>query len=147
MTELQKKIEFILSKEEYAELIENGSITKNGVTHIYDPSIEYKVKGHYLDSDEISALLATKADKPIIDTNITIATTDWETDSTYSNYGYKADITIQGVTADMIADVYFNGTSAALGTLAPFCETSANTVTIYCSANDTAVTIDKVVVQ
>lgn len=78
--------------------------------------------------------------------NITIDTTDWVADSTYPNYGYKAEIAIAGVNASMAANVYFDAASALLGTLAPFCETSNGTVTVYCSTNDMAVTIDKVVV-
>lgn len=54
MIELQKKVEFILTKQEYSDLVTNGSITKNGITHTYDPTIEYKVIGHYLDSEEIA---------------------------------------------------------------------------------------------
>ena len=87
-----------------------------------------------------------KQDKNLTSSNITIATTDWVSDSTYNDYPYKKDITISGVTSDMVADVYFNGASAVLGIMAPFCETGTDTVTVYCSTNDTAVTIDKVVV-
>lgn len=95
----------------------------------------------------ISALtdgLATKQDANLSFDNITVATSDWVSDNTYSDYGYKAVLTCSGVTTSMVANVYFNGASAALGTLAPFCETGNNTVTIYCSANDTAVTIDRI---
>lgn len=83
--------------------------------------------------------------EPLTFTNLSVATTDWVSDSTYNGYGYKAVLTCSGVTASMVADVYFSGASAVLGTLAPFCDTGSGTVTIYCSANDSAVTIDKVV--
>ena len=51
--------------------------------------------------------------------NITVPITDFVEDTTYSQYPYKADITLEGVTATMIPDVYFNGADALSGNYAP----------------------------
>lgn len=156
MIELQKKVEFILTKQEYSDLVTNGSITKNGITHTYDPTIEYKVIGHYLDSEEIArdyvtsatynAGMATKEDKALVFENITVATTDFVADSTYTDYPYKAILSLTGVTASMSANVYLAPASAALGIVPSFGELGSGTLTIYSTSNESAITIDRVAV-
>ncbi len=47
----------VLSKTEYNTLYTTGTLTKDGVTYTYSPNVEYRVKGHYLDSDEITTIL------------------------------------------------------------------------------------------
>lgn len=67
-------------------------------------------------------------------TNVTAST--WVSDSTYQDYGYKCDITCQGVTSDMYIEVVFGVTEATSGDYAPVCLSSSNTVTIYSKVND-----------
>lgn len=92
-------------------------------------------------TDELSG----KANAPLVFSNITVATTDWVVDSTYTDYGYKAVLTCSGVTANMVADVYLNSASASLGVVASFCDEGTDSVTIYATTNENAITIDKVV--
>jgi len=119
----------------------DNSILKEFVDGTIKPIIE---SYGYVTISALTDGLATKQDANLSFDNITVATSDWVSDNTYSDYGYKAVLTCSGVTSSMVANVYFNSASAALGTLAPFCETGNNIVTIYCSANDTAVTIDRI---
>lgn len=79
--------------------------------------------------------------------NITVATTDWVSDSTYSDLPYKAVITCQGVTSSMIADVYLASASADLHIVADFCDEGTNSVTIYSTSNESAVTIKRIEVK
>ena len=109
--------------------------------------INTKVLSDYITTAALNTALATKEDAPITATNINIAATDWVSDNTYTDYPYKKDITIQGVTSSMEADVYLNPTSAALCIIAPFCVEGTNKITIYSSSNENAVVIDKVVVR
>lgn len=79
--------------------------------------------------------------------NITVATTDWVSDSTYSDLPYKAVITCQGVTSSMVADVYLDGASADLKVVADFCTEGTDSVTIYANDNTNAVTIKRIEVK
>lgn len=63
--------------------------------------------------------------------NITLETTVWVEDTTYSEFGYKADIPCTGVTADFFSDVTFDVTEAISGNYAPISLTGAGIVTIY----------------
>lgn len=94
-----------------------------------------------------SAVMSQKATTDALAGKSAIATifedvvaNNWVSDATYTDYPYKADLTCQGVTADDIANVMFDGDEAVSGNYAPFCETSTNTVTIYGKSN-TSITI------
>ena len=77
--------------------------------------------------------------------NKTVATTAWVEDTTYEEFGYKADISCAGVTDDFFSDVVFGVSEAVSGNYAPISLTSAGIVTIYAvelpSANITIPTI------
>lgn len=77
--------------------------------------------------------------------NISIASENWIADTTYSDFGYKADIAIDGVTANDVADVIFSQEQAASGNYANINQTGTNIVTIYSSVNS-AITIPTIVV-
>lgn len=68
----------------------------------------------------------------------------WLSDSTYTGYGYKAEITCAGVTSSMVANVIFAPTEADSGNYATVCDTDTNTVTIYSKVN-TTITIPTIV--
>lgn len=70
----------------------------------------------------------------------------WVSDSTYSGYGYKCDLTCTGVTTNSYAQVIFNPTEATSGNYATICSTSTNTVTIYSKVN-TSITIPTIIVM
>ena len=63
--------------------------------------------------------------------NITVATTSFVEDTTYEEFGYKAEIPCTGVTADFFSDVTFDVAEAISGNYAPISLTGAGTVTIY----------------
>ena len=74
--------------------------------------------------------------------NQTVATSAWASDSTYSDYGYKADITLSGVTASDFGIVTFAPGDAHSGNFAPVCQTISGGVRIYArSIPSEAVTI------
>ena len=119
-----------LSQAEYTTLSTTGTLTKDGVTYTYSPSDTI-----YVTPDAYS---------PLVFSNLSVASSDWVADSTYSGLGYKAVLTCTGVTASMQADVYLSSASASLNIVAPFCDEGTDSVTIYSTSND-AITIDKVV--
>lgn len=83
----------------------------------------------------------------LVFSDITVATSDWESDSTYSGYNYKAVITCSGVKSTDIADVYLDGASSALGIIAEWCDEGTDSVTIYSTSNDSAVIIKRIEVR
>ena len=79
-----------------------------------------------------------KITQKLVFTNVTAS--NWVADVTYADYGYKCDLTCQGITANSIVEVMFGMTEATSGDYAPVCETSSNTVTLYSKVN-TSITI------
>ena len=69
-----------------------------------------------------------------------VTASNWVVDNTYADYGYKCDLTCQGITANSVVEVMFGMAEATSGNYAPVCETSADTVTIYSKVN-TSITI------
>lgn len=63
--------------------------------------------------------------------NITVATSSWIEDTTYEEFGYKAEILCEGVTDEFFSDVVFGVSEAISGNYAPISVTGAGTVTIY----------------
>lgn len=74
----------------------------------------------------------------IIGKDITLTTSAWVSDSTYSNYPYRADIPLNGVHADYVPDVYFNMADAVSGNFAPVSLSGANKVSIYAATKPTS---------
>ena len=70
-------------------------------------------------------------DKVIKFTNTTVAASAFIVDNNYSNYGYCASISLSGVTANDIADIYFSGKQVEQEIYASFCESYAGGVKIY----------------
>lgn len=65
--------------------------------------------------------------------NAEVAVADWEVDATYSDYGYKAEIGLQGVTSDYSPDVRFAYAEISSGIFAPVADTDTDKVIIYAS--------------
>lgn len=76
-------------------------------------------------------------------TNITAS--NWVTDSTYSDYGYRCDMTCTGVTANDYAEVVFDVAEATSGIYAPVCETKTNIVSIWASET-TSITVPSIII-
>lgn len=68
-----------------------------------------------------------------------VQTTAWTGDSTYSNYPYKAQIALEGVTANYIPIVNFALTDAISGNLAPISESYNGGVYIYAKTTPTEI--------
>ena len=156
-----------LSQAEYTTLSTTGTLTKDGVTYTYSPNDTiYVTPNTNVTQAELTAGLATKADAsttytktevdtalsgkanaPLTFSNLSVATTDWVADNTYSDLPYKAIIACQGVTASDVADVYLAPASADLHAVADFCDEGTNSVTIYASTNENAITIKRIEVK
>ena len=67
-------------------------------------------------------------------TNITVETVDWDTDTTYTQYPYRAALNTPGVTANHYCEVIFDVPEATSGYFAPVCQSAPGTVYIYASA-------------
>lgn len=96
----------------------------------------------YLYQDE--ELIQIPQNKNLVFTNVSASS--WVSDSTYTDYGYKCELSCSGVTANDFAQVIFAPTEADSGNYATVCLTGANTVTIYSKVNDT-ITIPSIVVM
>ena len=94
-------------------------------------------------SSAIYAELAEKQSKAKFYSNVSASS--WAADSTYSNYGYKCEISLAGVGESDFAFVTFGVTEADSGNYAPIAETAAGKVIIYSKVN-TAVTIKSVAI-
>lgn len=73
----------------------------------------------------------------IVFTNISAS--EWVSDSTYPNFGFKCDISCPGVTSDMFAEVTFSVGQATGGNYAPVCETKTDIITIWSSTPDSII--------
>lgn len=69
-----------------------------------------------------------------------VSASSWVSDSTYTGFDYKCELTCQGITADSVVMVIFGFTETMSGDYAPICETGENKVTIYSKVN-TSITI------
>lgn len=84
----------------------------------------------------------------LIFANVTVATSAFTADATYSDYGYKADITLAGVTSDYVPTVNFDVDEADSGKYAPAAASGSGKVTIYASeVPAAAITIPSIVCQ
>ena len=75
-----------------------------------------------------------------------VSASSWVSDSTYTDYGYKCELSCSGVTANDFAQVIFAPTEADSGNYATVCQTGSGTVTIYSKVND-SITIPSIVVM
>ena len=82
----------------------------------------------------IAALGFTPQTKSLSFTDTEVLTTDFVADTTYADYGYKAEIAASGVTSADMADVIFAPTESDSDNFASVAATSTDTVTIYAKA-------------
>ena len=69
----------------------------------------------------------------IVKSNVAVATSAWASDTTYTDYPYRASIAIDGCTINHIPEVVFSLADAISGTFSPVAETYAGGVYIYAS--------------
>lgn len=90
------------------------------------------------DAQEIKTAASTHYFKK---TNLTVQPSAWIA-SSYSDWPFKASITINECTADHVCDVIFNAEQISMGIFAQFAETSTGEVTIFAEEKpDAAITI------
>ena len=70
---------------------------------------------------------------PTIVASLSVATGDWASDSTYADYGYKATISVSGITTSYSAQVNFSPTEVISGIFASFTSTGAGVVYVWAS--------------
>ena len=82
----------------------------------------------------------------IVVNGIDVATSDWTSSTSFTEYPYEASVTVPGCTWSHVPEVIFSVTDAVSGTFAPICVSKTNTVTIYATeipaANITIPTIE-----
>ncbi len=71
-------------------------------------------------------------------TNKSVAASAFVSNSTYSDFPYRAAVTLTGVTAAMIPEVFFGLTDAMSGNFAPVAESYAGGIYIYAAAKPSA---------
>lgn len=90
--------------------------------------------------------LANDAVKRVV-TNKTIAKANFVSDNTYTDYPYRAAITVNGVTTDMIPEIIFDVADAIGGNYSPVAQTYNGGVYIYAaSPPDNNLTIPTIIV-
>lgn len=114
----------------YVDLDTNLSYRWNGSAFIRVNETDLT---NYYTKTQVDSLVAK-----LVFTNVSAST--WVSDSTYTGYSYKCDLTCTGITANSIVEVIFGVTEAISGNYAPVCVTGADTVTIYSKVN-TSITI------
>lgn len=75
-----------------------------------------------------------------------VSASNWAADATYSDYGYRCQIIVAGVTTDMLAEVIFSPAEALSGNYAPVCQTYNGGIYIYGKVN-TSITIPTIVIM
>lgn len=132
LAQLQTAIEQAISGE-----IPDGSITTSKYA---DGSItaakvaDKTITGMQLaDKTVTAAKLAADAVK-LTFTNVSIAASQWATDSTYTDFPYRALVGLSdAVTANMIPEVVFNAADAVSGIFAPVAQSTGGGIMLYAS--------------
>ena len=89
------------------------------------------------DNTITSAQMAADAVK-LTFTNKSVAASAFVSNSTYSDFPYRAAVALTGVTAAMVPEVFFGLTDAMSGNFAPVAESYAGGVYIYAAAKPSA---------
>ena len=87
----------------------------------------------------------TWIDNPVPRTISNTIVSNWIADTTYPDFGYKADISITNLTENDTCEVIFNQTDASSGNYAQVNSSSAGTLNIYSKVN-TEITIPTIIV-
>lgn len=113
----------------------------NGVA-VAEAGIDYAAADHTHTPESIGAQPAR-----LTFTNKSIATSAWSSNSTYTDFPYRAAVACTGVTATMFAEVVLPPADATSGNFAPVCDTYNGGVYIYAKAvPDAAITIPTIII-
>lgn len=138
-TDLVNNTEYADKTNEILYIYEN-----NELLAINKPNSFAQITGQPSDNSNLATALNNKQNKALSFTNKSASS--WVSDSTYTDYGYKCELSCSGVTSSMYAMVNFAPTEADSGNYATVCLTGNGTVTIYSKVNDT-ITIPSIVVM
>lgn len=119
-------------------------IDENGVTRV---DISHNTNGdtcefHINDASGDDITLDTIGAQPArLTYSSSLVTSDWESDTTYTDYPYRATVVEDGeITAYMFAEVVLSPADATSGNFAPVCQTYAGGVYIYAKTVPDAIT-------
>ena len=101
--------------------------------------------GKIFEADEFRNLTDATYKAPFEKSFNDVAASTWVADSTYSDYGYKCELTISGVLSTDYASVTFAHADAISGDYSPICLTATDKVTIYSKVN-TTITIPTILI-
>lgn len=84
--------------------------------------------------------------KKLLFKDVSVATSAFVADTTYSDYPYRASVSLEGVVSTMIPDVVLPVEAATSGNFAPVCEAYNGGVYLYAaSAPETGITIPTII--
>ena len=124
------------------------------LAHIADHAAQHKAGGTdplEVETDSIKAGAVTRAKlasdvKVLPFTNKTVATSAWVSDTTYTDFPYRAAVACEGVTAKHYAEVTFAPADAMSGEFAPVAASYDGGVYLYASEiPEAALTIPTIV--
>lgn len=144
-----------LSEEEKAQVMENLGLEipakvselendSNFVSAVDTGDVADDVEAGYVTEAELESALTDKQDKNVYFTNITASA--WVSDSTYSDFDYRCDLSCQGVTPDDYAEVVFGVEQSTSGDYAPVCESRSNAVRIW-SAKNSVIVVPTIIIS
>lgn len=128
----------------HPKLKSGGVIFDNSTTGMapnrLNGALDLTVSGVSNVSTDMNGAVLKENSMVITANNISVTSNAWVSDSTYSDYPYRADITINGCTNKHIPDVYFDVDNAISGKFSPIASSAKNMVSIWASAKPTSTT-------
>ena len=106
------------------------------VGHFWRNSVSGKLFYHKLDGvwESLEDSLNLKAEITTFENTVV---NNWVADTTYANFGYKADISLSGVISTDIIEIVFGHNEAVSGYYSPICLVDNGKITIYGKVNAT----------
>ena len=108
---------------------------KADASHSHDTATTSKAG--FMSTSQVSKLSNVNA-AVILKENLSVATSAWASDSTYSDYPYRAAVAISGCATSHFPEVAFSLTDAISGTFSPVAATYTGGVYIYASEKPTS---------
>lgn len=107
--------------------------------------IEKTIGASFTFSDSVTVTVDVTADGSlilpiflIVETDVSVSTSAWASDTTYADYPFKATIPITGCTVNHIPDVMLSLEDATSGNIAPVADSYAGGIYIYAKEKPTA---------
>ena len=99
------------------------------------------------DGNDITLYAIGAQERFLCGRNKTIATSAWASDTTYTEYPYRASFALPSITALSFVEIVFSPADATSGNFAPVCDTYNGGVYIYAKAvPDAAITIPTIII-